>query len=237
MHLLKCRGLAFGKFTFAFVWNLFSCSVRIVLSEMKCFCFVLPMQMPFILPLNYTKCSVGRADVHQLQKNKSTEKEKKSRGRAGHFSCQVPLVWDNLLHFVSVKANRGSQLVPCPGLLPGHQWGHQPTKVPPLQAQRSTGAQWQAENYRYKGRDNKSRTVLGKPLSQSPDMKPIKMSQCQSTFWRYLDMCVMCQQLGALGSSGYWADSVSPAAERICIARVCVYKYTHMCMIRTCVCI
>lgn len=94
---------------------IFMLSVRIVLSEMKCLCFVLPMQMPFILPLNYTKCSVGRADVHQLQKNKLTEKEKKSRGRAGHFSCQVTLVWDNLLHFVSADKDR--QRIPT-GTLP-----------------------------------------------------------------------------------------------------------------------
>lgn len=43
-----------------------------------------------------------------------------------------------------------------------------------------------------------------------------------------------CQQLGGLGSrSGYWADSVSPAAEGTCIAHVCVYKYAHTCIIRT----
>lgn len=79
---------------------------------------MLLIQMPFILPLNYTKCSVGRADVQQLQKNNLSEKEKKSGDGAGRFRCQVTLVWDNRLHFVST--DRGSQLVPCSGLLPGH---------------------------------------------------------------------------------------------------------------------
>lgn len=90
-------------------------SVRLVLSDLMWLCFVLPIQMPFILPLNYTKCSVGRADVHQLQRNRLIEKEKKSGGRAGHFSCQATLVWDNLLHFVST--DKGRQRIPT-GILP-----------------------------------------------------------------------------------------------------------------------
>lgn len=70
--------------------------------------FVLLIQMPFILLLNYTKCSVGRADIHQLQKNKLIEK--KSEGGAGHFSCEVTLAWDNLLHFMSI--DKSSQGIP-----------------------------------------------------------------------------------------------------------------------------
>lgn len=50
--------------------------MRFVLSDLKCLWFVLRIQMPFILPLNYTKCSVGRAAVHQLQKNRLIEKER-----------------------------------------------------------------------------------------------------------------------------------------------------------------
>lgn len=143
----KARGTGIWKIhLYICLEFIFMFSVRIVLSDLNCLCFVLPIQMPFILPLNYTKCSVGRADVHQLQKNRLIEKEKTSGGGAGYFSCQATLLWDNLLHFVSTEADRGSQLILCPGLLPGHHWGHQPTKVPPPQAQRSTGAQRQAEN-------------------------------------------------------------------------------------------
>lgn len=145
--------------------------------------------MPFILPLSYTKRSAGRADVQQLQKNKLIEKENKSGGGAGHFNCQVTLAWDNLLHFVTT--DKGRHRIPAGTL----RWTPPRPSLEPSAQQSPTSPGPEEHRDTMTGRKLTKDTKEGTPdlvsfpelpQPQSPDLKPIKMNQCQSTFWRYL---------------------------------------------------
>lgn len=176
---LKRGVLEFRKFTFAFSWNLFSCFLWGLFGLILVPLFVFLIQMPFILPLNYTKCSIGRADVLQLYRKINWK---------GNKSWEGVLDARSLLQGRSVRLCESRQRqAACPS---SSQAIKEAISPPKAQLHKPRGAQGHSGRQEPKLRTQRKghpvwalpKAAPGEPQPQCPGLNPIKMSQCQSTF-------------------------------------------------------